>query len=31
LQEDKDVKWDGEVGKTIGEDVEWNDVIEMDD
>ena len=30
-QEDKDVKWDGEVGKTIGEDVEWNDVIEMDD
>ena len=30
-QDDKDVKWDGEVGKTIGEDVEWNDVIEMDD
>ena len=30
-QEDKDVKWDGEVGKTIGEDVEWTDVIEMDD
>jgi len=30
-QEDKDVKWDGEVGKTIGEDVEWSDVIEMDD
>ncbi|MDA9829149.1 hypothetical protein N9C12_05625 [Candidatus Poseidoniaceae archaeon] len=30
-QEDKDVQWSGEVGNTIGEDVEWNDVIVMDD
>ena len=30
-QEDEDVKWDGEVGKTIGEDVEWSGVIDIDD
>ncbi|MDG1554859.1 MAG: hypothetical protein P8R00_01280 [Candidatus Poseidoniaceae archaeon] len=30
-QEDEDVQWSGEVGNTIGEDVEWNKVIELDD
>lgn len=30
-QEDEDVHWSGEVGNTIGEDVEWNKVIELDD
>ena len=30
-QEDEDVQWSGEVGNTIGEDVEWNKVIELED
>ena len=30
-QEDEDVQWSGEVGNSIGEDVEWTEVIEMDD
>lgn len=30
-QEDEDVHWSGEVGNSIGEDVEWNKVIELDD
>jgi len=25
------VQWSGEVGNTIGEDVEWNKVIELED
>lgn len=30
-QEDTSLEWSGEVGKTIGEEVEWNEVIELDD
>ncbi len=30
-QEDEDVQWSGEVGNTIGEDVEWKKVIELED
>ena len=30
-QEDTSLEWSGEVGKTIGEVVEWNEVIELDD
>ena len=30
-QEDTSLEWSGEVGKTIGEEVEWKEVIELDD
>jgi hypothetical protein len=31
LDDGIDVQWDGAVGPSIGDDIEWNDVIELND